>query len=180
MISRFILRLIFELLNFSHLLFFHLFVTSTGTTIWAIHPLPISSFSYRRPLIMIRLNSSISDSEASKILLLGHFWLPFSLRCSAGSSFELDRRQSTFFKIYCPLQAAPISRAFRYSFHERFCLMGSWYFHPWQTLTLRTRPVHAPGNSRNHWQNGGSEVFFGSRKSMRHGLLLSHTTSRFH
>ena len=81
-IPRFTLRLIFELLNFSHLLSFRHFVTSA--TIWfgAIPspPTPKSSFSYRRSLI--RLNLSIS--KASKILLWHHFWLPFPLRCSTG------------------------------------------------------------------------------------------------
>ena len=69
MIPRSILQLIFELLNFSHLLSFQLFVTSI--TIWAMHPspTPISSFSNCRSLIC--LNSSIS--KASKMLLLGHF-----------------------------------------------------------------------------------------------------------
>ena len=89
-IPRFILRLMFGLLNFSHLLSFHIFVTST--TIWRIGPSPISSFFNRHSLI--RSNSPIS--EASKILLLGHFWLTFLLRCSAGSSLNLDGCRRTF------------------------------------------------------------------------------------
>ena len=87
----FILRLIFELVNFNHLLSFHLFVGST--TISKILPPPISSFSYRRSLIP--LNSS--TSEATRILLLDHFWLLFPLR-SAGSSFVMERCQWTFLK----------------------------------------------------------------------------------
>ena len=70
-VSRFILQLIFELLNFSHLLSFLSFVTS-----YFISPRAsarISSFSCR--LSLLRLNSTIS--EVSKILLLVHFWLPF-------------------------------------------------------------------------------------------------------
>ena len=62
MTSGFILRLIFELLNFSHLLSFHLFVASA--TLCAIVPSPIFSSSYRCSLI--RFNSP--KSVASKIL----------------------------------------------------------------------------------------------------------------
>ena len=93
-ISRFILRLISELLNFSHLLSFHLFVIFI--TLWTIDPPPISSFSYRRSLI--RSHSSIS--QASNRLLLGHFWLPFPLdhRYSAGSIFVLYDCQRAFLK----------------------------------------------------------------------------------
>ena len=76
----FIPRLIFKLLNFSHLLSFHLFVTSN--TISPRARAPISFFSCRHSLI--RLNSTISLT--SKILLLDHLWLPFQapLRCSGG------------------------------------------------------------------------------------------------
>ena len=93
--TRFILWPTFELLNFSHLLSFHRFVTFA--TICAIRPPPISSFSYRR--FFIRLNCSISP-QSTKMILLGHFWLPFPspLRCSAGSSFVLDGCQRTFLK----------------------------------------------------------------------------------
>ena len=43
---------------------------------------------------------------------------PFlTLRCSIGSSFLMDGCQRIFF---CPLQAPPISRAFRCLFHGRF------------------------------------------------------------
>ena len=58
-IPGFILRHIFELLNFSHLLSFHLFDTSA--TIWAEKRLnTISFFSYR--LFLIRLNFSILET----------------------------------------------------------------------------------------------------------------------
>ena len=49
-------------------------------------------FSYRHSLI--RLNLPIS--EASKVLLLGHFWLTFLLRCSAGSPLILDECRRIF------------------------------------------------------------------------------------
>ena len=93
-ISRFILRLIFELPNFSHLLSFRLFVTST--TICAMGPSPISSFSYHHSFI--RLHST--TSKALKILLLRRFCLLSPLRRSAGSSFILpvDGCQCTFKK----------------------------------------------------------------------------------
>ena len=88
----FILRLIFELVNFGPLLSFRLFVVSS--TICAKCPSPIFFFTYPRSLI--RSNSIIL--VASKILLLGLFWLPFPLRCSAISSFEMERCQLTFLK----------------------------------------------------------------------------------
>ena len=95
-VSRFILRYMFDLPNFSHLpvLSFHLFVASTAIS--KIGQSPIFSYSNRRSLI--RLHSPIS--EASKILLLDHFWLPFQvpLRCSHGSSSTLDGCQWRFLK----------------------------------------------------------------------------------
>ena len=87
---RFIIRLTFESVNFVHLLSFHLFVASP--TFWMKHPLPISSFTYRRS--WIRLNSSIL--KGSKIRLLGHFWLPFPPGCSAKSSFVMESCHWTF------------------------------------------------------------------------------------
>ena len=72
-ILRFILRHMFELLNFRHLLSSHLFVASTA--VWKIGVPSISFYSYRRSLI--RFHSAIS--EASKIPLLDHFWLPFQM-----------------------------------------------------------------------------------------------------
>ena len=90
----FIPRLIFELLNFSHLLSFHLFVTSN--TVSPRARAPISFFSCRHSLI--RLNST--KSLASKILLLDHLWLPFQvpLRCSGGLSLMMVRCRWTFYK----------------------------------------------------------------------------------
>ena len=92
MVSRFILRLIFKLLDCSHLvLSSHLFVTLNSISARA----PVtSSFSYHHSLI--HFNSTIS--VASKILLLDHFWLPFQvpLWCSGGLSFVLDGCQRTF------------------------------------------------------------------------------------
>ena len=103
-VSRFILRLIFELLNFSHLpLSSHLFVNSTSLS--ARVSAPISSFTCLHSLI--RLNSTIS--VASKMLLLVHFWLPSQnpLRCSGGLSVILDGCQWTFWKN--PSSASSIS-----------------------------------------------------------------------
>ena len=90
-ILRFILRHMFELLNFRHLLSSHLFVASTA--VWKIGVPPISFYSYRRSLI--RFHSAIS--EASKIPLLDHFWLPFQvpLRCSVRLPFMLERSRRT-------------------------------------------------------------------------------------
>ena len=102
MILRFILRHIFELLNFSHLLSFHLFVAST--TIWTIGPSPISSFrvSHRRHSL-IRLNSAIS--EAPKILLLlGRFLATLASRMlSRIVLFNGQMPVDILKKIYCPL-----------------------------------------------------------------------------
>ena len=56
MVSRFILRLISELLNNSPLFFFHLFVASTS--LWAISPSPISSFSHLRSLELFNIRGS--------------------------------------------------------------------------------------------------------------------------
>ena len=94
MISRFILRLIFKLLNFGHLLSFHLFVTLNSISPRA--RAPISFFSCRHSLI--RLNSTIS--LASKILLLDHLRPPFQvpLRCSGGLSLMMVRCRWTFKK----------------------------------------------------------------------------------
>ena len=125
MIPRFILRLIFKSLNFSHghLLSYHPFVTSA--TICVIDPSPLSSFFYRHSLTC----SKSAILEVSKILLLDHFWLPFPLRCSARLSSWWTDVSGHFKKIYCQIQASPISSAFRCSFYERFRFMGSpWYF----------------------------------------------------
>ena len=86
MIPRSILQHMFELLNFSHLLSFHLFVASTAL---CISQSPIFPYSNHRSLI--RFHSTIL--EASKILLLDHFWLPFQvpLRCLGRSSLLTER-----------------------------------------------------------------------------------------
>ena len=91
-----------ELLNFRHLL-----SSNSQPYGWQVH-LP-NLLTYRRSL------PTLANIRSFEILLLGHFWQPFPLRCSAGSSI-LGRYRRTFLKIYCLIQAAPITKTFRCDF----------------------------------------------------------------
>ena len=159
---RFNLRLIFELFNFNHLPVpsFHPFVAST--TIWKriVSSLSLSSFSCYRSLI--HLNSSVSLAENSRILLLGHFWQPFPLRCSARSSFVMDICQWTLLKklYFKELRSLELSDIIFVGSHISWEVLGA--LPSLENLTLKdvyssSHPVHAAENSNS--QSGGRKYF---------------------